>query len=363
MVNEAVAQPQQQSAQVTGEPPSRPAREHRYDVDLMRLLCSCAVMLGHVGATFIAATDGQPDNGSGAYWVGHVAEGFNAFAVPMYFAIAGWAVLVGAPPADGARMWRRVVRNTVPLFVWTALYLVWAWVRDRNEEPMTRLGVDALFGSVRPAYHLWFMYSYIPIIVMLAFAVLVRAGQRPWRLGAALLAVALAPQVLGTLGELTGWHVPEVGWGFGTYAVVYAVGGALLFGLPERMPRRVRLALPLVWLGAVAGCVWYDTQIHYVIANAHVFVAAMTVAVLLMVHRLPIPVRLRPTLAKLANAALGAYLVHVFFVEELVRRMVSPDLSAPLAALVLVVGLSLTMVLSYAASLAWGALKLRRYLG
>lgn len=355
----AVHVPQQRSA--SSEQAAAP-REHRYDIDLMRLICSAMVMLGHTGAQFIKATGDNPANGSGSYWAGHVVEGIHAFAVPTYFAIAGWAVLVGAPPRDSARMWQRVVRNTVPLFVWTAVYLVWAWLRDRNDRPMTELATSSLFGTVRPAYHLWFMYSYIPITVLLAFAMLVKAGKRPWGLGAALLGIAVLPSVLTTLGEVTGHRMPTATWGFGTYSLVYAVGGAFLFALPAGAVRW-RWPLFVVMPLAMAGCLWYNTQVHYVIPNAHLFVAVLTICVLLLVNRIRIPEKLRPLLQKLAGAALGAYMVHVLFVEEIVAPLVSPDLSGPMAGLLLVGLLITVMALSFGTSLLWGRLNLRRLLG
>ncbi|MEU3252730.1 acyltransferase [Streptomyces sp. NPDC006997] len=360
MPNETAVRLPQQSSAPSGA--GAEAREHRFDVDLMRLICSATVMLGHVGAQFIRATGNDSAEGAGSYWVGHVAEAVNPFAVPMYFAIAGWAVLSGAPPRDSGRMGKRLVRNTVPLFAWTAVYLAWAWLRNRNDEPMTDLAVDSLFGSVQPAYHLWFMYTYIPIIALLAFASLIRAGQRPWRLGAVLFAIAVAPSVLSTLTEVTDHELPTVAWGFGTYSLVYAVGGALLFSLPAGT---VRWRWPLVALLPVtmAGCLWYNTQVHYVIPNAHLFVAVMSVCVLLLVSRVRVPERRRPLLRKLAGAALGAYMVHVLFVEELVTPLVSADLSAPAAALLLVGLLAAVMTLSFAASLLWGRLNLRRLLG
>ncbi|MFF1276532.1 acyltransferase [Streptomyces marokkonensis] len=359
----AVRLPQQKGSagSLQGEP-APAAREHRFDIDLMRLICSATIMVGHVGAQFIRSTGNDPAGGSGSYWAGHVAEAINPFAVPLYFAIAGWAVLVGAPPSDSARMWQRIVRNTVPLFVWTAVYLLWAWLRDRNDRPMTELATDSLFGSVQPAYHLWFMYNYIPIIALLAFAMLIKAGKRPWGLGAALLGIAVLPSVLTTITEVTGRDMPASAWGFGTYSLVYAVGGALLFALPAgavrwRWPLFVLLPLTM------AGALWYNTQIHYVMPNAHLFVAAMSVCVLLLVSRIRVPEKWRPLLKKLAGAALGAYMVHVLFVEEIAAPLVSPDLSGPAAGLLLTGLLAAVMVLSFATSLLWGKLNLRRLLG
>ncbi|CAL9540059.1 hypothetical protein SUDANB96_04239 [Streptomyces sp. enrichment culture] len=167
---------------------------------------------------------------------------------------------------------------------------------------------------------------------------------------------------MDTAAEVTDREMPDVAWGFGTYSLVYAVGGALLFALP-RTPVRWRgllmVLLPLTW----AGSLWYNTQIHYVMPNAHLFVAVMSVCVLLLVSRVRVPERWRPRLKRLAGAALGAYMVHVLFVEEIVRPLVSPDLSAPAAAGLLVALLATVLTLSFTASLLWGRLNLRRLLG
>ncbi|TDC68382.1 acyltransferase [Streptomyces hainanensis] len=345
------------------EPVAQP-REHRHDVDLMRLVGSATVIFTHTSATLIHATDDDRANGPGVYWVGHIGDAMGAFAVPLFFAIAGWAVLVGASPRDEPRIWARIVRNSVPLFVWSLGYVAWAWLRDRNEDPTSDLAVQAFFGSIRPAYHLWFMYAYIPIMALLALMVLVRNGKHPWRLGLALLGVAAGPAVLATLAEVTGRDdLPSFGWGFGTYQMVYAVGGALLIGLPHRVSHRYRWALVATLLVSMAGAVWYDTTIHYPLPNAHLFVGVATICVILLLNRVRVPERWRPRLSRLAGAALGAYLVHVFFVEEVVVPIVSADLSAPLAALELVALVAVTLVLSYGASMLWGRLGLRRWLG
>ncbi|MEV1006465.1 acyltransferase [Streptomyces sp. NPDC049881] len=344
-------------------PSPRPAREHRYDVDLLRLVASCSVILSHVAAAFIKAVDGQEENGAAAYWVGMAGDSAGSFAVPVFFAIAGWAVLIGAPPRDSRRLWQRITRNITPLFLWTAAYLAWAWLRGTNDDPAADLAMRGLFGSIQPAYHLWFMYVYIPIVALLAFVALLKAGARPWATGAALLAVACLPSLLTTLGEVTGHDAPSTGWGFTTYSVVYAAGGALILSMPQRLPARYRRPLLLVIPAAITGILWYNTQIHYVIPNAHLFVAALTLAVVLLICRIRVPERWQPRLSRTANAAMGAYMVHVFFVEELVRPLIPADASAPVAVGLFLCLLPVTIALSYAASLLWGRLGLRRILG
>ncbi|KAB8158386.1 acyltransferase family protein [Streptomyces sp. 3MP-14] len=352
------------SATTPGAAPApKEAREHRFDIDLLRLIASCAVIVTHTCAALIHAVDQQRSAGEPVYWAGFVGDSATSFAVPVFFAIAGWAVVAGAPPKTSGRLWQRLIRNTVPMFVWTALYLAWAWARDRNEDPIVDLAVDSLFDSVQPAYHLWFMYAYLPIVVMLGFVVLLRAGQRPWGLGLLLLALAGLGPALTTVHEVTGWETPRVGWGFGTYSVIYAIGGAFLLSAARPVPRRWRWPLVGTALAAVAGIVWYNTDIHYVIPNAHPFVAVLSACVILLLVRVRVPERRRALVNRLANAALGAYLVHVILVEELVDRYVEPDLSVGQVALFLPAMLAVTVGISYAASLLWGRLGLRRYLG
>ncbi|WP_059009885.1 acyltransferase [Streptomyces specialis] len=347
----------------TPAPRSTPENEHRYDIDLLRLIGSCAVIFTHVSAAFIGEVGNEESNGRSAYWIGHIGDAASSFAVPLFFAIGGWTVVMGAPPRNEARMWQRIRRNGLPLFVWTAAYIAWGRLRDTNDDPASDLALDGVFGSVQPAYHLWFMYAYIPITMLFAFLVLMRSGQRPWGLGIALAVIAGAPSLVSTVGEVTGWTTPTVGWGFGTYSVVYAAVGALILALPNGLPPRYRPWVLAALLLTVAGCVWYDTRIHYVIPNAHPFVALMTLAVLVLVLRLRVPERWRPRLKQVAGAALGAYLVHIFFVEELVRRMISPDMGPADGTVLLVVTASMTIALSYAVSLLWGRFGLRRFLG
>ncbi|URN12192.1 hypothetical protein LUW77_12265 [Streptomyces radiopugnans] len=112
-----------------------------------------------------------------------------------------------------------------------------------------------------------------------------------------------------------------------------------------------------------AGVLWYHTRVHYVIPNAHLLVAVMTGCVLLMVTRVRVPERWVPLLSKLAGASLGAYMVHVMVISAIVEPLVSADVPGAVAGPLFVALLAATVAVSFGASLLWGRLGLRRYLG
>ncbi|MFG3409599.1 acyltransferase [Streptomyces sp. NPDC048142] len=341
----------------------RPVREYRYDIDLIRLLCSVGVIVCHTGSAFVNTVGREASQGPGTYWAGLTADSAGRFAVPLFFAIAGWVVLVGAPPKDGARLRRRIVRIVVPLAVWTSLYLAWGRLRGTNDDPVAELALDSVFASVRPAYHLWYLYAYLPVIMVLGLVVLVRSGKRPWGFGAALLVLAAAPSLFGDLAEATGRELPRFGWAFGPYQLIYAVLGALLLAAPAGTFGRRRLPWLLLAAAGLAGVIAYQHEVHYAIPYAHVLVALFSCGVLIALHGLRVPERMRPTLTRLADASFGAYLVHVLVLGVLTDAFVRADLSGPAAA-ALVVGVTVaTTALSFGAALLWGRAGASRVLG
>ncbi|MFE0877813.1 acyltransferase [Streptomyces smyrnaeus] len=340
--------------------PARPG--HRFDIDLLRVICACSVIIGHVGGECMAAVDKSAQNGRAVYWTGLFLDSVTSWAVPMYFAIAGWAVLVGAPPRNGRTLRTRSLRMIVPVGIWSAVYLAWGRWRDTNDAPTSKLALDAAFGTVQPAFHLWYFYAHVPLILMLGFVMLLKAGKRPWGVVAALVVIAAGPTAFGDLAELTGWDVPRFGWQTGTYSLVYAVIGALLLSLPAtaRRHRGWWLAGALVALAAV---LWSQDRIHFVIPNASIFVAALSVCVLFAANGVRIPERMRPALGKLTDAGLGAFMFHVLLLKTLAPSFISAEhgwLGAAGAVAALAV---LTVVPSFAVSMLWGRLKLRRFLG
>src|SRR5699024_6120138 len=98
----------------------RSGRPHRHDVDVMRVLAGPTVMVGHSRGVLIVRAEQRTD----AWWLAHLAGPVNPWAVSMFFMIAGWAVLAGAPPRTEAKMWDRIVRHLVPLACWSVIFVL-----------------------------------------------------------------------------------------------------------------------------------------------------------------------------------------------------------------------------------------------
>src|SRR5690606_24086360 len=112
----------------------------------------------------------------------------------------------GSPVRDEARLLARLGRILRPMAVWTALYLLWQHLTGPPPPDGTaREALGALFGSVEAAFHLWYLYVYVPLLLLLGCAVLVlRQRALPRRALLLLVAFAVAPAAAGDLRTLTG---------------------------------------------------------------------------------------------------------------------------------------------------------------
>ncbi|WP_431945692.1 acyltransferase [Actinacidiphila sp. bgisy167] len=331
----------------------------------MRVLCSIGVIVCHSAGQFLNAVGREPAGGRPVYWVALAGDGLSRCAVPLFFAMAGWVVLCGAPPRDGAQVRRRLTRIVVPMAVWTAAYLVWQWTRHPDARDVLRLACQSLFGSIQPAFHLWYVYAYVPVIAVLSLAALVRAGKRPYGLAAAFTALALAPTLLDDVAGLFHRKAPGFAWEPAPYQLAYAAAGALLLALPPSATtgRRRRLLWLAGGMGGWAAVVAYEHVVHYPSPYAGVFVPFLAGALLMALNRITVPVRFRPLLSRLGAAAFGAYLAHLMFLRALAPHLVTAHTGWLGAAGLLALLVAGTTALSFAASLLWTRLGLGRWLG
>ncbi|MET7294188.1 acyltransferase [Streptomyces griseoloalbus] len=346
------------TAPPTATPPAagtaqgRPGRERRYDIDLLRVVCTAAVVLVHASGEFIDA---------GHRTTGVLGDSVSRFAVPVFFAMAGWSALAGSPVRGDAQLLTRLGRILRPMAVWTAVYLLWQYVAGPPLNGGVKEAVRALFGSVEAAYHLWYLYAYVPLLLLLGVAALVLKQHATPRWSLLLLAAfAVAPAVVGDARTLTGLPLPGWNWSVSLSSLGYAVAGAALLAARRRGPRPLWIAAAAVALVALTV---YQFTVRHPAAYGSAAVAALTFAVLGAVAGVPVPERVRAVLGRLSDASFGTYLVHLLFVMLLVRPVaerVPHGFAAPVALAVTAVAAA---ALSFAASVLWGWLGMRKWLG
>lgn len=260
------------------------SQRHRADVDVLRLLACITVMLGHSGGTLIRRThDDAPE--SAALTIGHLAEAMNPWAVPMFFAIAGWAVLAGAPPRDQQSMVRRITRHLVPLLVWSVVFLVVYKLVAWDDTDFRGILATIPFESQQPSYHLWYLYVYIPLITVFGALMLFLRGQRPWFLMALALVFSGGGVVLTFVQDQLDVEFASWAWGVGTYSVSYFVAGAILihFAPTFRITGWMRAGLTAVFLAAAVGVHLWETRVHYPIENANPLTPVLGGALIVLV--------------------------------------------------------------------------------
>ena len=335
-------------------------RGHRHDVDVMRVLAGLTVMVGHSGGVLIGRAESADVDQ--ARLLGHLAEAVNPWAVPMFFMIAGWATLVGAPPRSEAKVWQRIVRHFVPLFVWSFIFIFGFNLFDTDAVDVRHDVARTFLEAGRPAFHLWYLYAYIPLVLVFGTLVLFWRGQRPWTL--AVLGVVFAgssvwaPVVLEQLGSsLTAWK-----WGFATYQVVYFCIGAFFIHYAKDF-RPPMWTLLLLFGASAIGVFWWESRYSYPIANANPLIVGLAISVILIVSRIELGEKTKRFFTTLAAASFGAFLVHVFFLELFFERLFVIEESALMLVVQYLGYLALTALLSYVLSLAWGKLRLRKFLG
>lgn len=256
---------------------------------------------------------------------------------------------------------RRVVRVVVPLGVWTAIYLLWNMLLSAGDGRQTgRLAVQALSGSIRPAFHLWYLYSYIPLLILLGCVCLLVSG-RPIRIaGTVLVIFAVLPTVAAPVAVLTGWELPKTQWGPALYQIVFAVGGAVLLRRPPL--RTARAVIPCAVI-AFLTILWWEHAVRYPSPYGTPAVAVYTAATILLMTTIRIPERARPVIRRLADASFGVYLLHLLLLQAAVVWEVGAGASGPFAAVVLIAVSGTVVVASFLLSLLWGKVGWRSVLG
>jgi surface polysaccharide O-acyltransferase-like enzyme len=345
-------------------------RRRRVDIEALRVLSIAGVVVIHATGSSIAigTTDAGP-----SYWLALGFNAFSRFSVPLFFAIAGWAMLARTM-ADDETGWlrRRLVRLVVPLVLWSAIYLISDAARVMLSGPPPWAATDfvhwfsiklqLVFYGPGVKGQLWFMYFLIPMtIVIWLVQAIPRPGphpsaggdvQRPFPWGYAITAAAF----LGLFAAIALFHLRASWTGFG-WTLAYAALGYVLLGTGRLGHPRAGLAL---YVGASAVILALGSTLGY--NTWPFFNQAPTVAIAMVGLLLAAPTILRlearPRWSELALRAgglsYGVYFAHFLVLDWLRLVILRVDAVAPIPGPLKLVGLLVgTIVLTFALAAFW----------
>jgi len=315
----------------------------RVDLDALRVIAAFGVIWIHICAFL------EP-----AGWLWALAITCFRWVVPVFLMITGAVLALHDEQSSGVWL-TRVLRMIAITAVSVALYTFVAVFFTHEIESMGFLG--ALLGGP-PFMHLWYLYIAIAVYASAPLLLLIVRRVPVWMICIGLVviylgcALALRPEVPAAM-----MIFPLLGWGG------YFVIGALLqkFPRPKHMEAISLVALLFIaiagdiWLGFALEPAWGSAAHDYAIQFNSPFVAVTAGCVFRLAAFLP----WQNTLARLAPATLGIYVVHPLWVLVLIQWNMLPR---PLTALIqiplltaLVFGLTALLVLTV--RLAW--LKMR----
>ncbi|EKG42922.1 hypothetical protein Pav013_0878 [Pseudomonas syringae pv. avellanae str. ISPaVe013] len=277
------------------------------------------------------------------WWAVNFYESISRAAVPLFFMVSGALLLTKETSARASL--KRIWRVTLPLFVWSIVYLAWF---QYTGTPFDDWVLRILRGPV--VAHFWYLYTligaYLFLPVLIGFfkientssTVLAMAG---WFIGSSIVPLFYVLNQKGYLG---------VDWGFLPLYAGYIVAGGLIY-------HRVRSSDALVSLAAVtwAVCVsatalltWqysisvgHADETFYVYSSPFVVLAALSSFILLraLFNRVFLKSgRIRSFLIWAGKLNFGVYLVHVlvmfwFDINGISYNFTTPWLAIPLTSI------------------------------
>ncbi len=343
-------------------------RTRRLDIEAMRILAAVLVITIHVTSGFISGPE-QTHVYSNTYWVALLANMGSRCAVPVFFAISGWALIARSRQAiESAWLARRLKRLLVPLLVWDAVFVVSAWIVAQangtalwagDSGPIGWLLREAAGIAFGPGTgpHLWFMYYLVPLTIVLWLVQVAPAAIGDPRerrtVGIAAAGLLLPYGVVGLFGATLSWSV--FGWALG-----YAVLGYVLIEVDPPG----RWLSGTLYIGATVALVVAERLVGYnqwEMAYPGPLVLVQTIGLIGLARSLHVPVRWDGLVTATAKLTFGVYLVHLLFVQGFAITLNKS--STPLS-VVLIVNWLTTVAMSFIAVAAWHRVRgLDRILG
>lgn len=150
--------------------------KRRFDLDILRVLCMCAVVYLHAASTSFCNLENRP-----LWAISNAVNVFATLAVPLFFMMSGALLLSQSSTADPAvALKRRVGKVLVPLLAWSAVMLLYTALDQGREAALTGLKT-ILSAPANTAY--WFLYALIPMYLLSPALKVMTDGldRRRWR--------------------------------------------------------------------------------------------------------------------------------------------------------------------------------------
>ncbi|EHJ48666.1 acyltransferase 3 [Solidesulfovibrio carbinoliphilus subsp. oakridgensis] len=323
-------------------------RKRNVAFDVLKVVSACGVILIHVTASLYAcAAPGK------TLLAAYVLNGFGRSAVPVFLMVAG-ALLFEAQAVHVRAFYRRgLARFFLPTVLWTLLYKAVIFLEHGHDV----YDFLYLFKGKNPAYHLWYMWMFLGLIVAFPFLHAMVHGLSRERLRLFLVVCGIYAFLVNPFAGLCNRNIVEI------YSTIFGVY-VFYFVFGHYLHTHVRTTAALAWgLGGLFVVAFVGNGYAMQVAAARglpfgyapetpeslpvlVQSFALYYAARHFLRHRPAPA----ALAGLSGATYGIYLVHVLVIHLLrVERLcaVTDGLGLALAILgtsLLVFGLSYALV-------------------
>ncbi|MEM9805350.1 MAG: acyltransferase family protein [Cyanobacteria bacterium P01_D01_bin.56] len=324
-------------------------------LDNSRVVSILAVILLHVTIIVMVSND----IGSTYWWFGNIYNSSVRWCVPVFVMISGALLLSPDKKENTATFYKkRVARLFIPISTWSLIFLAWRFIKGtlKGDPPsLTELLVKLLSGN--PYEHLWFLFMILGLYLFTPFFRKIIATTTDKELNFSIIATFALAAINHIYRSATGNDSEFfINW-FLLYIPFFLLGHRIRNSAFQ--PNRLALLgifIVSVTMTAV-GC--FVTAVHnnlnlgiYFDGYLSLTVIPMSVSMMYLLKSWNTPIVNKTLTKKLSLFTLGIYLIHLFFLEALIRlgyaTKFHPIISVPsVTVIVFIIALAGTWLLSH----------------
>ncbi len=224
-------------------------RKKDLSLEIMRIVAMFFVIFNHTGLKgYFLFADCTP--GSIVFWLYMGMSVLDKFAVPLYFMISG-ALLLGKDEDLKTIFKKRISKTALALLIISAVYyivdIINGTIKFKGAETVLNFFVGLFCGNIK--FHLWFLYSYLIMLLILPFLRRIVRGlsRKEYRY---MFILAFSVMVFKPLFEYIFFNGKELHYTFSlldTNNVVFPILGYYLYNVVDLSNMKKR------WLAAAWG--------------------------------------------------------------------------------------------------------------